>query len=276
VIDPTSSVKKKVAYNGFTNVHPDAQIGENVTISPFVTVEADVVIGDNCWIGPNATIMNGTRIGDNCRIFPGAVLGAIPQDLKFEGEYSTLEIGHHTTIREYCTLNRGTKASGRTVVGDHCLLMAYVHVAHDCVIGNHCILANNVNLAGHITIGDYAILGGLAAVHQFVHIGRHAMISGGSLVGRDVPPFVKAAREPLSYVGVNRIGLKRRGFTQKEIHAIQDIYRYLFVKGYNLTQALELIRTELPDSPFKTEILQFIGESERGLIKGFRRRERAH
>ncbi len=275
MIDPTSGVRKKVTYNGFTNVHPDAQIGENVTISPFVTIEDDVIIGDDCWIGPNVTIMSGTRIGNGCRIFPGAVLGAIPQDLKFEGEYTTLEIGDYTTIREYCTLNRGTRASGRTVIGSHCLLMAYVHVAHDCVIGDHCILANNVNLAGHITVGDYAVLGGLVAVHQFVHIGRHSMISGGSLVGRDVPPYVKAAREPLSYAGVNRIGLKRRGFSQRDIHAIQDIYRYIFVKNLNLSQAVEAIRTELPDSPFKDEILQFIATSERGLIKGFRRRERA-
>ncbi len=276
MIDPTSGVKQKVTYNGFTNIHPDAHIGENVTISPFVTIEEDVIIGDECWIGPNVTIMRGTRIGNGCRIFPGAVLGAIPQDLKFEGEYSTLEIGHHTTIREFCTLNRGTRASGRTVIGDHCLLMAYVHVAHDCVIGDHCILANNVNLAGHITIGDFSVLGGLVAVHQFVHIGRHAMISGGSLVGRDVPPYVKAAREPLSYAGVNRIGLKRRGFSQRDIHTIQDIYRYLFVRNLNLSQAIAAIQAELPDSPFKQEILQFIDASERGLIKAFRRRERAN
>jgi UDP-N-acetylglucosamine acyltransferase len=253
-----------------SNVHPAALIGKNVHISPFVTIEADVEIGDNTWIGPNACILDGTRMGENCRIFPGAVVGASPQDLKFNGEQSILEIGNNVTIREYCTLNRGTKANWTTTIKDNCLLMAYVHVAHDCVLEENVILANNVNLAGHIHIGRYAILGGLSAVHQFVNIGDHAMVGGGSLVRKDVPPYVKAAREPISYAGINSIGLKRRGFSQESIKAIQDAYRLLFVKGYNTSQALELIDQNIPSSPEKTKILDFVRASERGIMKGFR------
>lgn len=255
--------------NGLRNIHPGAIIGENVVIEPFATIGNNVVIGDNTWIGPNTCIMDGARIGKNCNIFPGAVVGAIPQDLKFEGEESILEIGDYVTIREYCTLNRGTKANHQTRIGDHSLLMAYVHVAHDCMVGRHCILANNVGLAGHIEVGDWAILGGFAAVHQFVKIGRHAMVGGGSLVRKDIPPFVKAARDPLSYAGVNSVGLKRRGFTPEQVNLIQDIYRILFVKGNNTKQAMALIET-LPVSPERDEILAFVRVASRGLIKGLR------
>jgi UDP-N-acetylglucosamine acyltransferase len=255
--------------NGLRNIHPDAKIGENVVIEPFATIGRDVVIGDNTWIGPNACIMDGARIGRNCRIFPGAVVGAIPQDLKFEGEESTLELGDHVTIREYCTLNRGTKANQHTRIGDHSLLMAYVHVAHDCVIGKNCILANNVGLAGHIEVGDWAVIGGFVAVHQFVKIGAHAMVGGGSLVRKDIPPYIKAAREPLSYVGVNSIGLKRRGFSSDQVNDIQDAYRILFVRGYNTRQALSLIE-EMPQTPERGEILDFIRNSPRGLLRGLR------
>ncbi|MBK6389452.1 MAG: acyl-ACP--UDP-N-acetylglucosamine O-acyltransferase [Saprospiraceae bacterium] len=253
-----------------SNVHPDARIGKNVHISPFVTIEADVEIGDNTWIGPNVCILDGTRLGENCKIFPGAVLGAAPQDLKFRGEQSLLEIGNHVTIREYCTLNRGTEANWTTTIKDHCLLMAYVHVAHDCILEEHVILANNVTLAGHIHIGKYAILGGLSAVHQFVNIGDHAMVGGGSLVRKDVPPYIKAAREPISYAGINGIGLKRRGFSPESIKSIQDAYRYLFVKGYNTSQALELIDQNIPSSLEKSKIIDFVRSSERGIMKGFR------
>ena len=255
--------------NGLRNIHPDAVIGENVVIEPFATIGRDVVIGDNTWIGPNACIMDGARIGKNCRIFPGAVVGAIPQDLKFDGEESTLEIGDHVTIREYCTLNRGTKANHRTRIGDRSLLMAYVHVAHDCIVGRNCILANNVGLAGHIEVGDWAILGGYAAVHQFVKIGPHAMIGGGALVRKDIPPYIKAAREPISYNGVNSIGLKRRGFSPDQINRIQDVYRVLFVKGLNIRQAVVRIESMEPSAERDT-ILAFIQNSNRGLLKGLR------
>lgn len=253
-----------------TNIHPRAKIGENTVIQAFATVEDDVEIGKNCRIGANAVIMSGTRIGDNCRVFPGAVLGAIPQDLKFKNEYSTLQIGNNVTIREYCTLNRGTEALGTTIVEDDCLLMAYVHVAHDCIIGRRSILANNVTLAGHIEIGEYCVLGGMVAVHQFVRIGKHSMVGGGSLVRKDVPPYVKAAREPLSYVGVNSIGLRRRGFSQEKIHHLQDIYRILYVKGNNIRRATDIIETTVDATDEREEILQFLEKASRGLMRGFK------
>lgn len=252
------------------NIHPKAELGKRVTMEAFITIEKDVEIGDGCWIGANAVIMEGTRIGNNCKIFPGAIVGAIPQDLKFEGEESILEIGNNVIIREYCTINRGTKANYKTQIKDNCLLMAYVHVAHDCIINENCILANNVNLAGHIELGKYVIIGGLSAVHQFVKIGKHVMVGGGCKVMKDVPPFVKAARDPLSYVGVNSIGLRRRGFSNKQINHIQDIYRILFVKGYNTTQAIQIIEATLSATPEREEILQFIQRGDRGIMKGFR------
>ena len=251
-------------------IHPKAKIGKNVTISPFVVIEEDVVIGDNSWIGPSVSIMNGVRIGQNCKIFQGAILGAVPQDLKFGGEESILEIADNVVIREYCTINRGTKANFKTYIGKDTLVMAYVHVAHDCIVSNNCILANNVTLAGHIELAPFVVVGGMTAVHQFVHIGAHAMIGGGSLVRKDVPPYVKAAREPLSYVGINGIGLRRRGFNAEQVNRIQDIYRILFVKGYNNNQALKIIQNELPESIEKSTVLEFIQQSNRGLMKGFR------
>lgn len=254
----------------FQHIHPNAKIGKNVKIDPFVFIAGNVVIGDNTWIGPHVSIMDGVRIGDNCKIFPGAIVGSIPQDLKFEDEDSILEIGNNVTIREYCTINRGTKANYKTVIGDNCLIMAYVHVAHDCVIGKNCVLANCVNLAGHIEIGEKAVLGGLTAVHQFVRIGDHAMVGGGSLVRKDVPPFIKAAREPLSYTGINSIGLRRRGFTSEQINVIQDIYRVLFIKGFNTSQAIHKIQETFDASPERDKILGFIEGADRGIIKGFR------
>lgn len=249
-------------------IHPNAVIGENVEIRPFVTIEDDVVIGDGCWIGSHVTIMSGTRLGKNCRVFSGAIVGSIPQDLKFHGEYSLLEIGDNVTIREYCTINRGTAANFKTSIGSGSLLMAYVHVAHDCQIGKHCILANSCNLAGHIELGDYSILGGMSAVHQFVKIGAHAIIGGGSLVGKDVPPYIKAARYPLAYAGVNSIGLRRRGFSNETINHIQDIYRVLYVRGYNTTQAIQRIEADISVTEERDDILQFIRKSTRGVIKG--------
>lgn len=250
-------------------IHPDAKIGRNVTVEPFTTIGRDVVIGDDTWIGPNVTIMDGARIGNRCKIFPGAVVGAVPQDLKFKGEYSLVELGDEVVVREYCTLNRGTQASHRTIIGKGSLLMAYVHVAHDCHIGKNCVLANGVTLAGHIEIEDCAILGGLTAVHQFVKIGAHAFIGGGSLVRKDVPPFVKAAREPLSYAGINSVGLRRRGFKPDQIKQIQDIYRILFVKGFNTSQATEIIEAEIDPTPERDYILEFLRKADRGIMRGF-------
>lgn len=252
-------------------VHPQARIAKNAVIEPFVNIERNVEIGEGTWIGSNVTIMEGVRIGNNCKIFPGAVIGAIPQDLKYAGEDTTVEIGDNTTIREFVTINRGTKESWKTVIGKNCLLMAYVHVAHDCFIADNVILANAVNLAGHISIHKHAIVGGLTAVHQFVKIGSHVIISGGSLVRKDVPPFTKAAREPLSYAGVNSIGLRRHGFSNEKINEIQDIYRYIYVKGFNVTQAVRYIEANISSTPERDEILAFIAKSTRGIMKGYLR-----
>lgn len=250
-------------------VHPQAKIADNVVIEPFVTIHKNVSIGEGTWIGSNVTIMEGASIGKNCKIFPGAVISAIPQDLKFGGEETRVVIGDNTVIRECVTINRGTKASYETTVGKNCLIMAYAHIAHDCHIGNDCILANVTTLAGHVNIGDYAILGGITAVHQFVNIGSHTMISGGSLVRKDVPPFVKAAREPLSYVGINSIGLRRRGFSSEKINEIQSIYRTIYLKGYSVARALAIIEAELPASNERDEIMLFVNQSARGIMKGY-------
>jgi UDP-N-acetylglucosamine acyltransferase len=250
-------------------IHPEAKIGAGVEIGPFSYIEGDVTIGDGTWIGPHVTIFNGARIGNNVRIFPGAVIAGIPQDLKFKGENTTAEIGDGTTIREFVTVNRGTSYAEQTVIGKNCLLMAYVHVAHDCVLGDHVILANNVNLAGHVIIEDFAILEGLVGVQQFIKIGRHSFIAGGSLVRKNVPPYVKAAREPLSYAGVNSVGLKRRNFTQDQINHIQDIYRILYVKGYNTRHALERIEQDVVPSEERETILHFIRNADPGIMRGF-------
>ncbi|MEO7175007.1 MAG: acyl-ACP--UDP-N-acetylglucosamine O-acyltransferase [Saprospiraceae bacterium] len=251
-------------------VHPEAKLAPGVKVDPFVTIGRNVEIGAGTWIGSNAVIMEGVKIGEKCRIFPGAVVGAIPQDLKFDGEESVLEIGNNVTIREYCTINRGTKANFKTIIRNNCLLMAYVHVAHDCVINENCILANNVNLAGHIEIGKNAVIGGMSAIHQFVKIGEHVMVGGGSMVSKDIPPFVKAARYPLSYVGINSVGLRRRGFSPEQIHNIQDIYRILFVRGFNTSQAVALIESTIEATPERDMILSFIQNADRGIMKGFR------
>lgn len=251
------------------NVHPEAVIGKNVIIEPFATVQKNVVIGDGTWIGPNTVIMDGSRIGKNCKIFPGAVISGIPQDLKFKGEETTTEVGDNTTIRECVTLNRGTVDKFKTVIGSNCLLMAYVHVGHDCLVGNNCILGNVVQLAGHVIIHDYSIFGGSCAVQQFSKIGAHAYIGGGSLVRKDVPPYTKAAREPLSYAGINTVGLRRRGFSSEKITEIQEIYRYIFLKSVNNSKAVELVENEIPASEERDYILDFIKTSERGIMKGY-------
>lgn len=251
-------------------VHPSAKIAPTVVIEPFTTIHKNVVIEEGTWIGSNVTIMEGARIGKNCRIFPGAVISAIPQDLKFEGEDSTVEIGNNVTIREFVTVNRGTKALGKTVIKDNTLIMATAHVAHDCIIGENCIIVNGVLLAGHVEIDDWAIIGGLTAVQQFAKIGTHAFVGGGSLVRKDVPPFVKAAKEPISYAGINSIGLRRRGYTNEKINEIQNIYRILFQKNYNVSQALAIIEADFEATQDRDEILTFIRSSQSGIMKGFR------
>jgi UDP-N-acetylglucosamine acyltransferase len=249
-------------------INPAAKIGKNVTVDPFAVIHANTEIGEGSWIGSHVTIMEGARIGKDCKIFPGAVISAIPQDLKFLGENTTAEIGDNTTVREFVTINRGTSDKMKTVVGKNCLLMAYVHVAHDCIVGNHVILANGVNLAGHVTIEDWTILEGLAAVQQFVHIGAHAFVTGGSLVRKNVPPYVKAAREPLAYAGINSVGLRRRGFTNETILQIEDIYRTIYVRGHNVSNALKIVEQEAPASKEKELIVNFILNSPEGIIRG--------
>lgn len=250
-------------------VHPGAKIAKNVVVEPFTTISNNVVIGEGTWIGSNVTIMEGARIGKNCNIFPGSVISAVPQDLKFNGEDTTAEIGNNTTVRESVTINRGTSDRMKTKIGKNCLIMAYSHIAHDCIVGNNCIFSNNSTLAGHITIGNFVILAGFVAVHQFCTVGDHAFVAGGSLVRKDVPPFVKAAREPLSYVGINSVGLRRRGFSSYKITEIQNIYRLLFQKKYNNTQATEIIEAEMIATPERDEILNFIQNSQRGIMKGY-------
>lgn len=250
-------------------VHPGAKIAKNVVIEPFTTIHNNVVIGEGTWIGSNVTIMEGARIGKNCNIFPGAVISAIPQDMKFQDEDTTVEIGDGTTIREFVTINRGTTDKMKTVVGKNCWIMAYCHIAHDCVVGDNCVFSNNSTLAGHITVGDYVVLAGMTAVQQFCTIGNHAFVTGGSLVRKDVPPFVKAAREPLSYVGINSVGLRRRGFSTDKIREIQNIYRILYQRNYNNSQAADIIEAEMEATTERDEILQFIRNSKRGIMKGY-------
>lgn len=245
-----------------------AKIGKGTTIEPFSSIYEDVEVGENTWIGPNVTIFPGTRIGNNCKIFPGAVIGAEPQDLKFGGEYTTVEIGDGTSIRECVTIHKATEDKLVTKVGKNCLLMAYAHIAHDTWIGDHCVLANQVSIAGHVEIEDWAILEGLVAVQQFIKIGAHSFIAGASLVRKNIPPYVKAAREPISYVGINTVGLKRRGFQEQEIRTIEDVYRLIFVQNQNVTKGIEQAEAELQDSELKSQIIEFIKNSPKGVMKG--------
>ena len=250
-------------------VHPGAKIAKNVVIEPFATIHNNVIIGEGTWIGSNVSIMEGARIGKNCSIFPGAVISATPQDLKYEGEETIVEIGDNTTIRECATINKGTSDRQKTVIGKNCLIMAYCHVAHDCIVGDFCVFSNNSTLAGHVTIGDYVVLAGMVAVQQFVSVGSHAFVTGGSLVRKDVPPCVKGGREPMSYVGINSVGLRRRGFTTEKIREIQNIYRILYQMNYNNSQAAQILEAEMEATPERDEILQFIRDSQRGIMKGY-------
>lgn len=253
--------------SSLASVHSNARIGNNVIIEPFAVIHDNVFIGDDTHIMSHAVILPHSHIGKGCRVFPGAVIGAIPQDLKYSGEETTVEIGDYTTIRECVTVNRGTKDRWKTSVGSHCLLMAYSHVAHDCMIGNHVILANGVQVAGHVEIGDFAIIGGLCGIQQFTRIGKHAYIGGQTAVRKDVPPFVKAAREPISYVGINVVGLHRRNFPHHQIESISQIYHLLFVGNHSTTSGINLVKERIPDNEIKSEILQFIQDSKIGVIK---------
>ena len=257
-------MKQPLAY-----VHPAAKIASNVVIDPFVTIDQNVEIGEGTRIGSNVTILEGSRIGKNCIIFPGAVIGAIPQDLKFKGEETFAIVGDNTTIRECVTINRGTAAKGKTVVGCNCLIMAYSHVAHDCIIGDNVIISNATQIAGEVIVDNHAVIGGGTLIHQFCHIGPHVMIQGGALVNKDIPPYVKAAREPIAYAGINSIGLRRRNFTNEQIRDIQETYRYLYLSGLNNTDAVERIEAELPATKERDEIILFVRNSKRGIIRGY-------
>ncbi|MDR0825612.1 MAG: acyl-ACP--UDP-N-acetylglucosamine O-acyltransferase [Prevotella sp.] len=249
-------------------IHSEAKIGVNVIIDPFSVIEKDVVIGDNCHIFPHVTILEGARIGSDCKIFPGAVIAGIPQDMKFAGEKTTAEIGNRTTIRECVTINRGTASKGKTIVGNDCLIMAYSHIAHDCVVKNNVIIGNTSQIAGEVEIDDYAIVSGGSLVHQFTRISKHVMIQGGSRVGKDIPPYTLIGREPISYCGINIVGLHRRGFTNSQIFLIQDIYRTLYTRGLNNSDALYAIETEYEPCEERDIILDFIKTSKRGIVKG--------
>lgn len=249
-------------------IHPNAKIGDNVIVKPFAYIEDNVVIGAGTVIMPHACIMSGARIGENCTVFPNAVISGIPQDLKFDDEESLAVIGDNTIIRECVTVNRGTKSRGQTIVGNNCLLMAYCHVAHDCILKDHIIIGNTVQLAGEVEIDDYAILSGGSLVHQFTRIGKHTMIQGGTRLGKDIPPYAVAGREPVSYVGINIVGLRRRGFTREQINNIQEVYRYLYLSGYNISQAIERIESELSKSEERTDIIDFVRASSRGVVRG--------
>ena len=250
------------------SISSESTIGNDVFIGPFTTIHEDVVIGARTKIHSNVSIYPGTRIGEDCEIFPGAVIGVIPQDLKFDGEYTTVEIGNKTTIRECVTIHRGTKDRLTTKIGSNCLLMTYVHIAHDCLIGDNVILASYVGISGHVTIDDFAILEGTVVAQQFVHIGAHSFIGGASLIRKDIPPYIKAAREPLTYAGVNSVGIRRRGFTDDQVREIEDIYRILYVQNNNVSKGINAILETIPDSEIRKNILKFIETSDKGIIRG--------
>ena len=254
--------------SNLAHVNPNARLADNVTVEPFAYIDGNVEIGEGTWIGPNATVLYGARIGRNCRIFPSAVISGIPQDLKFRGEDTTAEIGDGTTIREAATVNRGTAAAGKTIIGANCLVMAYAHIGHDCIVGDNCILGNSSGLAGEVKVDDWAILSAGTLVHQFARIGGHVIIGGGSKVRTDVPPFIKADRDPLIYLGLNTVGLTRRGFLKERIDNIHNIYRAIYQNGMNVSQALEYIEKEFTQSGDRDYIIDFIRKSERGIIRG--------
>ena len=254
--------------SSLASVSKDAQIGQNVRIDPFAVIHEDVIIGNGTRIHSNVALYPGTRIGEDCEVFPGAVLGVVPQDLKFDNEYTTVEIGNNTKIRECVTIHRGTSDKMKTSIGDNCLLMTYVHIAHDCQIGNNVILASYTGISGHVIIDDFAILEGKVAAQQFAHIGKHAFIGGASLIRKDVPPYIKAAREPLTFAGVNSVGLRRRGYSDEQVREIEDIYRTIYVQNSNLSKGVDAVLQSMDKTPLRDEIVGFIQASDKGVIRG--------
>ena len=254
-------------HSNLSCIHPDAKIGENVVIGPFVYIEADVEIGDGTVIDSGANILSGSRIGKNCHIHSGAVIGGDPQDLKYKGEQTYAIIGDNTTIREFATINRGTASKGKTVIGNNCLIMAYCHVAHDCILHNNVIMSNACQIAGEVEIEDFAVIGGGTLVHQFTHIGPHIMLQGGSHVNKDIPPYAMVGREPITYIGINVVGLRRRGFTPEQLGRIQETYRYIYFSDLNNSDALQRIEQETQDSPERQIIIDFIRQSSRGIVR---------
>ncbi len=247
-------------------VHPEAVIGEGCEIGPFCYIDKNVVIGKNNKLMNSVTLLSGTRMGEGNVVFPGAVIGAVPQDLKFRGEETTAEVGDNNTIRENVTINRGTAAKGKTVVGSNNLMMEGMHVAHDVVVGSGCIIGNSTKLAGEVVVDDFAIISASVLVHQFCHIGSYVMVGGGTRTGQDVPPFTMAAREPVTYCGLNLVGLRRRGFDAKLINNIHNAYRLLYQRGKLREECLKEIRETIPMSPEIEYILKFVSESKRGII----------
>ena len=243
--------------NNLYFIHPDAKIGKKV------------IIGEGCWVGPSAILLEGARIGKNCKIFPGAVISAIPQDLKFAGEETTVTVGDNTTVREYATINRGTKAKEITRVGKNCLIQSYAHVAHDCQLGDYVILGTHAGLAGEVEVDDYAIISPYSVVHQFVRVGTHSFIQATGKAGKDIPPYILAGREPLSYTGINSIGLRRKNFKNETIYEIQEIYRVIYQRGLNISDAIDFVEANLPASNERDTIILFIRNSKRGIIKGY-------
>ncbi len=248
-------------------IHPEAIIGENVEIAPFVYIDKNVVIGDNNNIMSNVSILYGARIGNGNTIFPGAVIGAVPQDLKFQGEETTAEIGDNNTIRENVTVNRGTAAKGKTVVGSNNLLMEGVHVAHDAIVGSNCIIGNSTKMAGEIIIDDNAIVSAAVLMHQFCRVGSYVMLQGGSRFSKDIPPYIIAGRDPIAYCGINIVGLRRHGFSNELIENVHNAYRIIYQSGLNVSDALEKVKKEIPSSPEIEYIIEFVQSSKRGIIR---------
>ncbi len=256
-----------------SQIHPTAivsekaKLGKNITVEPFAIIHDDVEVGDNCYVGPSAVFYDGARVGNNVKVFQSAVVANVPQDLKFDNEKSYAYIGDNTTLREFVTIHRGTGDEGITRIGKNCLLMAYVHIPHDCFVGDNVILSNTVQVAGHVEIDDNVIIGGVAAIHQFCKIGRNAMIAACNKIVQDVPPFVLTGREPARYMGLNVIGLRRKGFSNEQIISLKKIYEIIYDKGLTLTQAKEKIKADFPNEDLATEILDFLSRSNRGIIR---------
>ncbi len=247
-------------------VNPDAKVGDNLIVGPYAIIEADVEIGDDCEIGPHAVLYSGARLGNRVKISQGASVSNLPQDLKFSGEPTQFYIGDDSVIREFATLHRGTKETGKSQIGKNCLIMAYAHIPHDCVLGNNCIVANAVQIAGHTHFGDWVIIGGGTVIHQFCIVGEHAMIGGGLRVIQDVPPYILISGEPVKYAGLNVVGLRRRGFKAEDIQIIKEAYGILYGKSYNVSQAVKIIEEKFGTNDYVKSMLNFLSKSKRGIV----------